>query len=68
MVSHRAAAPTGVFQILLIDDAHQLQIFGLNRFVFVVVGGAIQIQYPALAGHAQLLVISIDDLTALFYA
>ena len=68
VVSHRTAAPAGAFQILLIDQAHQLQILGLNRFLFVVECGAIQIQYSALLGHAQLPIIGIDHFTPLFGA
>ena len=40
--------PNWGFQILLIDQAHQLQILGLDRFLFIVSRGTIQIQHSAL--------------------
>ena len=64
MILHRVAAPAGGLKRLLIDDAHQLQIKGLNRFVFVIVAGAIKTQYLTLSGQAQLRICGIDHLTA----
>ena len=65
MISHRTAAPSWRFQVLLVDQAHQLQILGLYRFLFVIDGGTIQIQHSALPGYAQLPIIGIDHFTPL---
>jgi len=56
-----------------LDTAHRLgasasQVLGLNRFLSVVVGGTIQIQYLALVGDAQLRITGIDQLTPLLGA
>ncbi len=44
-----AQSPRG-FQILLIDEPHQLKILRFHWFLLVVEGGSADIQQPALAG------------------
>jgi len=53
MISHGATAPARRFQILLIDEPHQLKILPFHWLLPVVEGGSADIQQPALAGNAQ---------------
>ena len=68
MPGHRAAAVCRCFQVLLVDEAHQLQILDFNRLWLVVKRGPVEAQQLTLAGNARLASFRFDHLLFFFGA
>jgi hypothetical protein len=65
MISHGATSPAWSLEILLVNEAHQLEILRFNRLLLVVEGGSADVQQPALTGNAQHVMGGIDHLLSL---
>ena len=67
----RAIRPAAVgrgLQVLLVDQAHEVQVLGINRARLIVERGPAQSQQLALAGDARLAKFRFDHLLSLLAA